>query len=57
MANSIAVHEPAIQREGVAGTSHPDVPGELGHGAHYSSSVRSSEVGSPRATHSFFGHQ
>jgi hypothetical protein len=52
--DAIAIHERTIQREGVAGRSQSDVRGEIGDGGHHSSSLVSSAVGKPSATHSFF---
>ena len=52
--STIAVHEPAVQREGPAGALEADAHGELGDGLHHSSSLVSSTVGNPSATHSFF---
>ena len=51
---SIAVHEPTIQPECLAGRCHPDMHRKIIHRAHHSFPLVSSAVGSPKATHSFF---
>jgi hypothetical protein len=54
---AITVHESRIERESPAGRLHADMGRELRDGEHHSSSIVSSAVGSPRATHSFFGRR
>ena len=54
MTCAIAVHEPSVQREGPAGGLHANVGRKLRDGLHHLSSLVSSAVGSPSATHSFF---
>jgi hypothetical protein len=51
---SIAVHEPTVQSERLAGRFHPHMHRKIIHRAHHSFPLVSSAVGSPKATHSFF---
>src|SRR5450631_2346295 len=51
---AIAVHVPRVERERSAGGFRADVRGEIVDGEHHSSSLFSSAVGRPSATHSFF---
>ena len=51
---SIAVHEPTIQPERLAGRCHPDMRRKIIHRAHHAFSLVSSAVGNLSATHSFF---
>jgi hypothetical protein len=52
---AIAAHEPTAQRERSQAAYQSDGRGEIGHGEHHASPLGSSAVGSPSATHSFFG--
>src|SRR5690606_740850 len=51
---TITVHVARIERESPTGRLHANLGRKVGDGEHYSSSLVSSAVGSPRATHSFF---
>src|SRR6185437_7848257 len=51
---AIAVHKSSIERKGPAGALQPDVHGKVCDRLHHSSSLVSSTVGSPSATHNFF---
>jgi hypothetical protein len=54
MPSTVAVHKPAVQREGPAGGFQPDVHGQFPDGEHHSFSFGSSAVGRPSATHSLW---
>jgi hypothetical protein len=51
---AIAVHEPGVERKSPASGLHADLGRKIGDGKQHSSSLVSSAVGNPSATHSFF---
>src|ERR1700731_3169192 len=51
---AIAVHAPPVEGESPARRIHADMRGQIVDGEHHSSSLVSSAVGRPSATHSFF---